>query len=1567
MKRIKFLLPIIVLISFSTLFAGKAYKQDTGADGLVSIEAEHFQQQHPGKDLPWALVPDTLASGGYVMQTPNNNTTIEDPTRCARIDYVINFVQTGKHYLWVRGHAPSSSDDSFFAGLDGAKPNPFFPTRAWEWTNYRSFAVEITSPGLHIVNIYRREDGYMLDKLVLTTSSAYKPANMGPAESPTMDINLPPTIGSVEKTYTFISGNDVAQIPFIGVTDGDDDQAQNLTITARTNSPSIISNLQAGNVDANGNLVLSFVPATAGTGRVDLVIKDNGGTANGAIDSLVVSFDIQVLDRSDAAYTDNFDGALKASASTDFNLQIVNKMLHVRMHTVAQWQGISYQIGKTINMSFQPFMNLKVKTDVPFVLSAYIVDANKKNMLKQAKVYATTNFVNYFFDFSDFAAKGVDASQIVSLIFTPNGASRGLDADNIFFDELKIGLDAEKLANIGGIGDITVYKNSVNQKIPVLDLFNTRNIVLQGGENLISNINISPVVNNLATISFDCQKDVVGQGNLLMTAQGGTGFADNQITVPISIEANAPPKIDPIKNQTVPVGVEQVLTLTGISDGDAAIEQPLLITATSDAPLALPDSNIAIIYEAGSTKALLKYTTQKARNDIHLTITLNDQEPAQNLTQMTFTINTFEGFNNPPTLDKVKDQDVILGAKSYLLKLTGITDGDSGLQTLSFSAKSSNDAVVPNSLLFFNYNPGEKTAVFQYSASQTGNSEITITLKDNGGTAYNNGNQMVEIKFRVFARTLPPKGYEIPFTNYETDKWRVWSVETEGTTMFTSYLDTDKGKALNFQCKNKWIWNGVWFGFSPIDLTEHPYFSMEVKVDDPMYFWMWFWDPDTAYTGSNVGKRNTNFNINDIAPRIQPGTWTRVTFDFSGYGLADDKGTPLWKDQIVAVLLNFHQVFYSNDGTPNYNGNVAIRNLKIGDKAEGIVLKLPLATINPVPDQVIFQNAGTQQITLTGISDGGNGTNTPALNAKSSNTAFIPDPVVTAVNPDGTATLKYIGSSNTGTARITITVSAPGSKDRIIGFNINVISESAENASVIEVNRDKTFQTMHGFGTFSNNETYLNLYTQDLGASAMRLGLIENQIEPVNDNNDPNVLDMSALNYNAFDFNYYRRLKDAGVETFILTSWSPPAWMKRNLTVSYFMASATRWEETDNILEPYYYDEFAESMVAVVRMFKDEAGIDLYAIGVQNEPAFNEPYPSAILSPPKFAEVIKIVGARFEREGIRTKLYMPEQVFSQGFYPMSAYIAAVQNDPDANKYTDIIATHGYANDGIGEAQPKYIDWEIMWNNARKSPYPKELWMTETYPEYSNWNSALSMAGAIHGALYAGNVSLWTLWSIDGTLVQSGTPTASFYTSKNYYKFIRPGAKRIEAKSTSNDLLITAFDHRDNCTITVVVINKGKAPASVLLNGQLLPPAMDIYTTANNQNCEFRGTTSGTNPTALPAQSVTTFIGKYEKPSGVADAGQVPESFKLMQNYPNPFNPTTTIEFQIPEASPVTIRIFDILGREVRMLVNATYSVGAHKVQWDGRNNLGQPVATGLYIYRFESKKYTAVRKSLLLK
>ncbi len=90
-------------------------------------------------------------------------------------------------------------------------------------------------------------------------------------------------------------------------------------------------------------------------------------------------------------------------------------------------------------------------------------------------------------------------------------------------------------------------------------------------------------------------------------------------------------------------------------------------------------------------------------------------------------------------------------------------------------------------------------------------------------------------------------------------------------------------------------------------------------------------------------------------------------------------------------------------------------------------------------------------------------------------------------------------------------------------------------------------------------------------------------------------------------------------------------------------------------------------------------------------------------------------------------------------------------------------------------------------------------------------------------------------------------------------------------------------------------------------------------------------------------------------------------YELEQNYPNPFNPTTVISFHLPVVSDVRLAIYNLQGRLVRTLVNGEYESGKYEVIWDGKNDVGASVATGLYVYVFRAGEFVAKRKLVLMK
>jgi hypothetical protein len=94
---------------------------------------------------------------------------------------------------------------------------------------------------------------------------------------------------------------------------------------------------------------------------------------------------------------------------------------------------------------------------------------------------------------------------------------------------------------------------------------------------------------------------------------------------------------------------------------------------------------------------------------------------------------------------------------------------------------------------------------------------------------------------------------------------------------------------------------------------------------------------------------------------------------------------------------------------------------------------------------------------------------------------------------------------------------------------------------------------------------------------------------------------------------------------------------------------------------------------------------------------------------------------------------------------------------------------------------------------------------------------------------------------------------------------------------------------------------------------------------------------------------------------------VPENFALLQNYPNPFNPTTSITYRIAQPGQVKLSVYNLQGQQVRTLVDERRGVGSYTVQWDGRDQFGKAVVSGVYFYRFEAGAFVQTRKLLFVK
>lgn len=199
---------------------------------------------------------------------------------------------------------------------------------------------------------------------------------------------------------------------------------------------------------------------------------------------------------------------------------------------------------------------------------------------------------------------------------------------------------------------------------------------------------------------------------------------------------------------------------------------------------------------------------------------------------------------------------------------------------------------------------------------------------------------------------------------------------------------------------------------------------------------------------------------------------------------------------------------------------------------------------------------------------------------------------------------------------------------------------------------------------------------------------------------------------------------------------------------------------------------------------------------------------------------------------------------------------------------------------------------------------------------------------------------------------------------------RPGFWYLAALESAVEVLITAFacewdgeavhlswSYHVSAGLVGTSVHRAEGGRSefLRLTAEPLPPGIDTYVDAD----------------ALPGRSYRYYIiaidaaGSYR--SQTLEVDLPPKPLTLYQNYPNPFNPSTMIGFFLPEEGRVILDVFDVQGKRVCSLVDGTRDAGRHLVPWDGRNDEGQPVGSGIYYYRLSAGKKVYTKKLVVLR
>ena len=1200
-----------------------------------------------------------------------------------------------------------------------------------------------------------------------------------------------------------------------------------------------------------------------------------------------------------AQFTDDFSGnQLTNWYSGSYGLKAENQMLKIDPVKDNVWAGFGVSFP-AINIKDFPFVTLKIKSNFDFNISVAIGAKNGKIdnyplkpntilMVGAQEVVAVSEFQEYSFDFTGLSDDVL--INISNLHFVLNPLTQDFGAAQnkaIWFDDIRIGSVAVRTPEITNIPDqyFTVQPTgTASRNVAFRNVTDgttgTNTITINATSTNVAAVP-NPVVDYVSpaktgTLVLNPNVSATGEA-VISVAVSAPNTSTKTMTFKVGILPNAAPKMEQLPDVVVKKGEKVTIGLSKINDGNSESNQNIQITAVCTNTAVIP--NIDVQHDSTDFTGLLSFTVPanlQSGTTETVTVTLKDNggtaSGGVDTGVYTFKVTVFDDLNNKPTLDSLPPLDVKAVAGTIVVNLTGIGDGDKNTQLLSFQASTPNNSIVSN----LEVGPLVKGSAPLYITLKgaVGTTVVTVTLTDNGGAPGNNGNQSVTRNFRLTALESALKGVALDYKPF------IGNVGTSG--LATS---TDKGIVeilddgvvhIKGTVKPQ-TWPANWFhlsqhtGGKEIDMSSNKRVSFKFKGASTMKI-------EAPGTPSKLAKTLIYFRLID---NIDPGTptsgylissitlnlpnddqWHDVYLDFEGKFSKDKDGKQTDSTRISRLMLDINTTWFQQIGVDCY-----FKDIKVGDKAE-LQMAAPVATIDNISAQTFYKGENTNPVRLTGISDG-MGNKTAEIIVSTNNPSMISTLTTTAVF-DGSAMLYYSLSSNiadsavvTVIAKNTLVTTAINDTAR---FKVYVVDNTLVKTETVTINPAKKYQTIAGIGCFiddANRDEQIQAINE-LNITVMRC-TSNGEFEPVNDNSDPKVQEYTNFNLVAIPTEAIKNINEkTGCHKFFYTIWTPPGWMKQNKGAH--PATETQWAP-NNRLKPEIYEEFAEYVIAICKTVKEMAGVELYAISLQNEPTFNEPYVSCQYNGDEFRELLRVVGPRMKAENLGTRIMLSEDVNAWGW--VQSNLSPANADPETREYIDIVAAHNYDPDGIRPGTAGVQAWSSLLD-FKNNTEAEGLWMTETSGYSNKWEGEwgkdylsgkdqyfpgpLDFAAAMFTAFKAGNISGWVDLDRPVDKLNNDLLGGVF---KNYSKFVHPGAEMIDVQSTGADVMSVAFKNPDN-SFVVILLNRNSKPLKAKLQGQGLPAYYQAYTT-QNMAAFVAGPAVADGTVLLPPRSITTLV------------------------------------------------------------------------------------------------------------
>ncbi len=341
------------------------------------------------------------------------------------------------------------------------------------------------------------------------------------------------------------------------------------------------------------------------------------------------------------------------------------------------------------------------------------------------------------------------------------------------------------------------------------------------------------------------------------------------------------------------------------------------------------------IYDAGPYASILFTPSDSGLTTI--SIMLDDGEAVNNTTSMEFDVRSYLNLNSAPTVDTPEDLVIAPDAGEQVITLTGISDGDGNVQTLTITAVSSADTIVAAPSVEYS---GGGAALLRLTPNPatTGISTISVTVSDDGGSDTNNGDLDTEVSFKVETLFLNKKGYVVPLTQADSG---MWYFENEGAAYNVTFGNSGEFETMEITMTGKSTWDGMWLTLQEeLNLSEHPYISYEIySAGQPTYHWNYFYN--------NPPDRNEK-NSREHMYMVPANEWTLLSFDYSDPGdMQTNEVEEINGERIKAVLFNLHDSPGSWPFTRNRNEKGIIK----AEKVQAIALSYDSETDTGLPSK----------------------------------------------------------------------------------------------------------------------------------------------------------------------------------------------------------------------------------------------------------------------------------------------------------------------------------------------------------------------------------------------------------------------------------------------------------------------------------------------------------------------------------------------------------------------------------------------------------------------------------------